>query len=47
MAYQLDKKMVIGVSSRTLFDLTMENEIYETQGWKHTASISQSTKRIF
>ena len=32
MAYQLDKKMVIGVSSRTLFDLTAENEIFETQG---------------
>lgn len=32
MAYQMDKKMVIGVSSRTLFDLTMENEIFETQG---------------
>lgn len=32
MAYQLDKKMVIGVSSRTLFDMTVENEIFETQG---------------
>ena len=32
MAYDLDKKMVIGVSSRALFDLTVENEIFETQG---------------
>ncbi len=32
MAYELDKKMVIGVSSRALFDLTVENEIFETQG---------------
>lgn len=32
MAYQLDNKMVIGVSSRALFDLTLENGIYETQG---------------
>lgn len=32
MAYQLDKKMVIGVSSRALFDLTTENEIFEKQG---------------
>lgn len=32
MAYQPDKKMVIGVSSRVLFDLTAENEIFETQG---------------
>lgn len=32
MAYQLNKKMVIGVSSRTLFDLTAENEIFVTQG---------------
>lgn len=32
MAYQLDRKMVIGVSSRALFDLTAENEIFEKQG---------------
>lgn len=32
MAYDLDKKMVIGVSSRALFDLTVENEIFEKQG---------------
>ena len=32
MAYPLDKKMVIGVSSRALFDLTAENAIYEKQG---------------
>ncbi len=32
MAYELDKKMVIGVSSRALFDLTVENAIYESQG---------------
>lgn len=32
MAYELDRKMVIGVSSRALFDLTVENEIFERQG---------------
>ena len=32
MAYQLTDKMVIGVSSRALFDLTVENAIFETQG---------------
>ena len=32
MAYQLEEKMVIGVSSRALFDLTIENEIFEKQG---------------
>uniref|UniRef100_UPI00405606A1 5'-nucleotidase n=1 Tax=Acetatifactor sp. TaxID=1872090 RepID=UPI00405606A1 len=32
MAYQLDDKMVIGVSSRALFDLTVENEIFEREG---------------
>ena len=32
MAYHLDKKVVIGVSSRALFDLTLENEIFEKQG---------------
>lgn len=32
MSYQLEEKMVIGVSSRALFDLTIENEIFERQG---------------
>ena len=32
MAYVLDDKMVIGVSSRALFDLTAENEIFESRG---------------
>lgn len=32
MAYNLESKMVIGVSSRALFDLSAENEIFETQG---------------
>lgn len=32
MSYSLDKKMVIGVSSRALFDLTVENAIFEAQG---------------
>ena len=32
MAGTLDAKMVIGVSSRALFDLTIENEIFESRG---------------
>ncbi|MBQ9735636.1 MAG: 5'-nucleotidase [Clostridia bacterium] len=32
MALQLDDKLVIGVSSRALFDLETENRIYEEQG---------------
>ncbi|MDE5589001.1 MAG: 5'-nucleotidase, partial [Acetatifactor sp.] len=32
MTYVMDQKMVIGVSSRALFDLTVENEIFEKQG---------------
>ncbi len=32
MPYQLDNKMVIGVSSRALFNLSVENEIFERQG---------------
>ncbi len=32
MAYDLENKLVIGVSSRALFDLTIENEIFEKQG---------------
>ena len=32
MAYELENKLVVGVSSRTLFDLTFENKIFEEEG---------------
>lgn len=32
MAYDLSNYLVIGISSRALFDLTVENEIYEKKG---------------
>ncbi len=32
MPYSLDDKLVVGISSRALFDLEQENEIYETEG---------------
>lgn len=32
MAFDLEKRLVIGVSSRALFDLTAENEIFQSQG---------------
>lgn len=32
MAYELDNKLVIGVSSRALFDLSVENAIFEKDG---------------
>ncbi len=32
MAYNLEKRLVIGVSSRALFDLTVENTIFEEEG---------------
>ena len=32
MAYSLEKRLVIGVSSRALFDLSMENSIFEKEG---------------
>jgi len=32
MAFDLSKKLVIGVSSRALFDMTLENAIFEEQG---------------
>lgn len=32
MVYELEKKIVIGVSSRALFDLSTENEIFESRG---------------
>ena len=32
MAYDLGSPLVIGISSRALFDLEEENRIFETQG---------------
>ncbi|MBQ7359156.1 MAG: 5'-nucleotidase [Lachnospiraceae bacterium] len=32
MAYDLEHRLVVGVSSRALFDMTTENQIFETQG---------------
>lgn len=32
MAYGLDNKLVIGISSRALFDLSKENELFEEKG---------------
>lgn len=32
MAYDLEHRLVIGVSSRALFDLSVENELFETEG---------------
>ena len=32
MPYDLSNYLVIGVSSRALFDLSLENEIYENEG---------------
>ncbi|MBR6308620.1 MAG: 5'-nucleotidase [Lachnospiraceae bacterium] len=34
MAYNLENRLVVGVSSRALFDLTYENEIFEREGVK-------------
>ena len=32
MAFNLDEKLVVGISSRALFDLEEENRIFEEQG---------------
>ncbi len=32
MSYDLENKLVVGISSRALFDLSVENEIFETLG---------------
>lgn len=34
MAIKMDKKLVIGISSRALFDLSYENDIFEKEGYK-------------
>lgn len=42
MAYNLESKLVVGVSSRTLFDLTRENEIFENEGVEAYAAYQRS-----
>lgn len=32
MAYDLDSRLVIGVSTRALFDLCTKNEVFEKEG---------------
>ena len=32
MAFDLESRLVIGVSSRALFDLSKENELFEREG---------------
>lgn len=32
MAYPIDKKLVVGVSTNALFDLTREDEIFRDEG---------------
>ena len=32
MSYDLENRLVVGVSSRALFDLSDENEIFENNG---------------
>ena len=34
MALALNDKLVVGISSRALFDLEVENQIFVEQGWK-------------
>lgn len=38
MALSLDDKLVVGISSRALFDLETENHIFETEGLKAYAA---------
>lgn len=46
MAYELDNRLVIGISTRALFDLSLENEILRKREWKATGSTRQSMKGI-
>ena len=32
MAFELKNRLVIGISSRSLFDLSFENELFEREG---------------
>ena len=44
MAYNLEDKLVVAVSSRALFDLEAENEIFEKEGLAAYYSTSLKTK---
>ena len=46
MAYELDNRLVIGISTRALFDLSLENEIFEKEGVESYRSTRQSMKGI-
>ncbi len=46
MGYQLDGKLVIGISSRALFDLEEANQIYETQGLKAYQAYQVANEQI-
>ena len=47
MALKLDDKLVIGVSSRALFDLKVENAILITTDYPPIRNISVSMKTMF
>lgn len=47
MALTLDDKLVVGISSRALFDLEIENEIFEKKGSRIILNISLPMKMIF
>lgn len=44
MPYDLTKPLVIGISSRALFNLETENKIFEEQGLENTKSIKFNMK---
>jgi len=46
MAYSLSDKLVIGISSRALFDLETENSIYEQQGVKAYAEHQRNNEEM-
>lgn len=45
MSYDLENRLVIGVSSRALFDLTTENRIFEEQGVKAYVSYQREHEK--
>ena len=46
MAVSFENCLVIGISSRALFDLTKENEIFEKRGWMRTVHIRSNMRMM-
>ncbi len=47
MAYNLKDKLVVAVSSRALFNLEKENEIFQTKGLAYKYQLKNENRSFF